>query len=498
MQDISDSNDEDINKNTTTTTNNSSTNIQSNLTPLSSRRRRTPTVTTPPNTKQKGGYPKEEQDEEFDEDVDIEEEEEEEDISSEPSEDDDDDEDYDDGSKGKRKSKKQKQQEEEEEQQAAAVAAATSNRNIIFDENGNELYEDEGDDEGDEEEDEEEDEEMDEEEDEEDEEEEDEEEEEGLDSSDSSDVEDATLLDQSQQTQQTQQQQQLLLLQQTQQQTQQQQQLQQNQHQIQDGDKLFQSGDPGDDFLIPIRLDIQSSVYKIGDYLLWNLNERDISPEYYSKRLCIELDYPEWFEFMITNSIANQIIYGKSIIKEFRKILPKLKQIFKECIVTISLDLNVNGLYLKDRFEWDIIGPNLPESFAKSISMDLGLSREFENIIVYSIREQIQTHYSQITQQYNLNPNGFRYYSSMRNQPIHHDQILRNDYQLTYFTPTISYRQPPKVGGYDPPTAYFIQQNHLRQQTLQQQQQLKYQLRTSTIQQQQQQQHQQHPQQFVR
>ncbi|EAL67835.2 CHE group protein [Dictyostelium discoideum AX4] len=496
MQDISDSNDEDINKNnTTTTTTTSSTNIQSNLTPLSSRRRRTPTVTTPP-TKQKGGYPKEEQDEEFDEDVDIEEEEEEEDISSEPSEDDDDDEDYDDGgSKRKRKSKKQKQQEEEEEAAVAAASAATSNRNIIFDENGNEIYEDEGDDEGDEEEDEEEDEEMDEEgdeeEDEEDDEDEGEERLEDLDSSDSSDVEDTTLLDQSQQTQQTQHQQlqQQLLLQQTQQQ------LQQHHHQIQDGDKLFQSGDPGDDFLIPIRLDIQSSVYKIGDYLLWNLNERDISPEYYSKRLCIELDYPEWFEFMITNSIANQIIYGKSIIKEFRKILPKLKQIFKECIVTISLDLNVNGLYLKDRFEWDIIGPNLPESFAKSISMDLGLSREFENIIVYSIREQIQTHYSQITQQYNLNPNGFRYYSSMRNQPIHHDQILRNDYQLTYFTPTISYRQPPKVGGYDPPTAYFIQQNHLRQQTLQQQQQLKYQLRTSTIQQQQ---HQQHPQQFVR
>ncbi|KAM9989677.1 hypothetical protein ACTFIY_005732 [Dictyostelium cf. discoideum] len=491
MQDISDSNDEDINNNTTatttTTTTTSSNNIHSNLTPLSSRRRRIPTVTTPPSNKQKGGYPKEEQDEEFDEDVDIEEEEEEEDISSEPSEDDDDDEDYDDGgSKSKRKSKKQKQQEEEEEAAAVAAAASASNQNIIYDENGNEIYEDEGDDEGDEEEDEEEDEEMDEEEDEE------EEEEDGLedlDSSDSSDVEDATLLEQAQQTQQTQQQ-----LQQTQQQ------LQQHHHhhhhlQIQDGDKLFQSGDPGDDFLIPIRLDIQSSVYKIGDYLLWNLNECDITPEYYSKRLCIELDYPEWFEFMITNSIANQIIYGKSIIKEFRKILPKLKQIFKECIVTISLDLNVNGLYLKDRFEWDIIGPNLPESFAKSISMDLGLSREFENIIVYSIREQIQTHYSQITQQYNLNPNGFRYYSSMRNQPIHHDQILRNDYQLTYFTPTISYRQPPKVGGYDPPTAYFIQQNHLRQQTLQQQQQLKYQLRTSTIQQQQ---HQQHPQQFVR
>ncbi|KAN0011941.1 hypothetical protein ACTFIU_000160 [Dictyostelium citrinum] len=474
MQDISDSNDEDINKNTTTTT--ISTNTQSSLTPLSSRRRRIPTVSTPP--KRKGGYPKEEDDEEDDEDVDIEEEEEEEeeeDISSEPSEDDDD-EDYDDGSsKRKRNTKRQKQEEE--------AAAAANNQNITYDENGNEIYEDEGDDEGDEEEEEEE-------EDEEglEEEEMDDEGLEDLDSSDSSDVEDTTPLDPSS------------MIQQTQQQIQQQQLLQQQQaqqlQQPQDSDQLFQTGDPGDDFLIPIRLDIQSSVYKIGDYLLWNLNERDITPEYYSKRLCIELDYPEWFEFMITNSIANQIIYGKSIIKEFRKILPKLKQIFKECIVTISLDLNVNGLYLKDRFEWDIIGPNLPESFAKSISMDLGLSREFENIIVYSIREQIQTHYSQITQQYNLNPNGFRYYSSMRNQPIHHDQILRNDYQLTYFTPTISYRQPPKVGGYDPPTAYFIQQNHLRQQTLQQQQQLKYQLRTSTIQQQHQQQ--QYPQQFVR
>ncbi|KAK5582629.1 hypothetical protein RB653_004214 [Dictyostelium firmibasis] len=467
MQDISDSNDEDINNPTNTTT-------SSNLTPLSSRRRRVPTVSTLP--KQIGGYPKEEEGDD-DEDVDIEEEdmeEEEEDMEEESPSEDDDDEDYDDGSsKRKRKTKKQK-----EEEERAAVAA--SNQIITYDENGNEIYEDEGDDEGDEEE-EEEDEEEEEEDMEEEMEEEEEEELEDLDSSDSSDVEDITPSS-LQQSQQSQQQSQPLQIPQLQPQ---QQQLQQQPH---DGDLLFQTGDPGDDFLIPIRLDIQSSVYKIGDYLLWNLNERDITPEYYSKRLCIELDYPEWFEFMITNSIANQIIYGKAIIKEFRKVLPKLKQIFKECIVTISLDLNVNGLYLKDRFEWDIIGPNLPESFAKSISMDLGLSREFENIIVYSIREQIQTHYGQITQQYNLNPNGFRYYSSMRNQPIHHDQILRNDYQLTYFTPTISYRQPPKVGGYDPPTAYFIQQNHLRQQTLQQQQQLKYQLRTSTIQQQHQQQ----------
>ncbi|EGC30009.1 hypothetical protein DICPUDRAFT_84008 [Dictyostelium purpureum] len=368
------------------------------------------------------GYPKE-QDEEDDEEIDIGDDEFD-DEDEDNDEDDDDDEDYDDGSSKKRTKKQQKEQDELDalESKIKYDEHGEPNLDVIEEEI---FMEDEG-------------------------EEEEEEEEEEIDEiSDSEDDSDEEMEHQKQKE------------------AEQKQYSQGNQGEV---DTIFQTGDPGDDYLIPIRLDLQHGLFKFHDYLLWNLNEKNITPEYYAKRLCIELDYPEWFEALITNGIVVQVNNGKNIIREFRKILPKLKQILSECIITINLDLNVNGLYLKDRFEWDILGPNLPESFAKSISMDFGLSREFENIIVYSIREQLQTHYHQITYQFSL-PN-FTYYTPMKTGVIHAEQVLRSEYQLSFFTPNVSYRQPP-LKAHDPNTAYFNQQNHLRQQQQFQQSQIK-------------------------
>ncbi|KAF2073313.1 hypothetical protein CYY_005366 [Polysphondylium violaceum] len=253
--------------------------------------------------------------------------------------------------------------------------------------------------------------------------------------------------------------------------------------------EIFKRNDPSDDYYIPIKLDIQSGVYKLGDYLLWNLNEQEITPEHYSKRLCIELDYPEWFEGLITNYINLAINHHRNIILEFRKNLPLLKQEIKECIVTIQIDLNVNQLYLKDQFEWDILGPNSPEIFARSLALDFGLPREFEGLIAYSIREQIQLHYYYLNDHFKNNGR-FLGYANMRSQTLSHDQLVRNDYQTQLFTPSVSYRQPSKNQQSNHPLqAYLMQQTQLKNQQHQIQLQQIQQHQQQHLQQQQQQLH---------
>ncbi len=75
----------------------------------------------------------------------------------------------------------------------------------------------------------------------------------------------------------------------------------------------------------------------------------------------------------------------------------------------IELDVRIENVCLKDRFEWDINNPeNIPEvknffikiSFLKNFSKEfalhlcneLGLNQDFVALVAYSIREQIQYH----------------------------------------------------------------------------------------------------------
>lgn len=44
----------------------------------------------------------------------------------------------------------------------------------------------------------------------------------------------------------------------------------------------------------------------------------------------------------------------------------------------IELDIRINNIQLKDRFEWDINDPNnSPEAFAWSLADEMGLNEEF-------------------------------------------------------------------------------------------------------------------------
>ncbi|CAO3613901.1 unnamed protein product [Mucor fragilis] len=56
----------------------------------------------------------------------------------------------------------------------------------------------------------------------------------------------------------------------------------------------------------------------------------------------------------------------------------------------IQLDIIVGNRILNDQFEWDITcEKNSPESFAETMTIDLGLGGEFKTAIAHAIREQV-------------------------------------------------------------------------------------------------------------
>ena len=62
----------------------------------------------------------------------------------------------------------------------------------------------------------------------------------------------------------------------------------------------------------------------------------------------------------------------------------------EECIKTIELDVRIDNICLRDRFEWDISEPeNSPEDFGELLCNELGLNSEFATQIAHQIREQV-------------------------------------------------------------------------------------------------------------
>eukprot|EP01133_Synstelium_polycarpum_P003718 gene3718-4286_t len=180
-----------------------------------------------------------------------------------------------------------------------------------------------------------------------------------------------------------------------------------------------------EDYLIPVKVIVVNGIYKLHDSLLWNLSEEQITPEQYAKNLCTELDYPEWFETLVASTINNQIITHREIMRKLDELLPSLGS---ELLVPVFLDLTVNGLNLKDQFDWDLLSSNSVEAFARSLCLDLGLSREFENAISFVIREQIQYYYQQLT----LNPQRFP-----NRPPIQKTHVIRNEFELPLWSPFV-------------------------------------------------------------
>eukprot|EP01017_Pseudomicrothorax_dubius_P026902 TRINITY_DN3041_c0_g1_i3.p1 TRINITY_DN3041_c0_g1~~TRINITY_DN3041_c0_g1_i3.p1 ORF type:complete len:257 (+),score=52.02 TRINITY_DN3041_c0_g1_i3:346-1116(+) len=131
--------------------------------------------------------------------------------------------------------------------------------------------------------------------------------------------------------------------------------------------------------LIPIRIDIEIEGRRFRENILWNIDEPYLTPENFAKIIAEENNLPPAFE----HEIASVIRRGIAI---YRPYFPQSIELYR----VIELDIRIDNISLKDRFEWDINDPNNnPEEFAYHLCSELGLNAEFAVQIAHSIREQI-------------------------------------------------------------------------------------------------------------
>lgn len=115
---------------------------------------------------------------------------------------------------------------------------------------------------------------------------------------------------------------------------------------------------------------------KFKEQILWNIHESQISAELFAKITAEENELPQFMEHEIAFAIKKQILSSKQ---------DKIEIIdSKECIKTIDIDIRIQDVHYKDKFQWDILDQTqVPEvrlfiqQFAYILCEDLGLSLMF-------------------------------------------------------------------------------------------------------------------------
>ena len=99
--------------------------------------------------------------------------------------------------------------------------------------------------------------------------------------------------------------------------------------------------------LIPIHLELELDGKKYKEMFCWNVNEPYFTPEEFVKLLISENTLLGPFENQIIETI-------KKAISHHRTHKPKPE----ECLKILELDIKIDNICLKDRFEWDINDPD--------------------------------------------------------------------------------------------------------------------------------------------
>lgn len=152
---------------------------------------------------------------------------------------------------------------------------------------------------------------------------------------------------------------------------------------------------------------------KYKDLVLWNVNEPYFSPEQFAKLVAEENN--------LSTPLENEICrYSRlsSIIKKAVSSHEAVENIKEECIRIIEIDVRIDSICLKDRFEWDVSeSENSPEDFAELLCNELGLNSEFATQIAHQIREQVPAAHQIIM---------YKKYSAETPEINYTDQITRN------------------------------------------------------------------------
>ncbi|GAA5948089.1 hypothetical protein JCM3765_007104 [Sporobolomyces pararoseus] len=143
--------------------------------------------------------------------------------------------------------------------------------------------------------------------------------------------------------------------------------------------------------LIPIQLDLDYRTFKIRDSFLWNIHEKFITPEMFSKTFCqdLELGFQEQQE--VSKQIQEQIEEQIAIAEiGFTSLEEESLLIEKDLRVIINLDVQIGTLHLKDRIEWDLTCSLItPELFSQTLIQDLSLPTSAGPIISTALHEEL-------------------------------------------------------------------------------------------------------------
>lgn len=111
-------------------------------------------------------------------------------------------------------------------------------------------------------------------------------------------------------------------------------------------------------------------------------------------------NYPRYSQISRSKKVSVDEFYVANLRRR-RKDLDVLEKMKLHAVnerILIKLDIAVAGVSLKDQFEWDPSNPiEWSDLFARNMCLDVGLPREFEQIISHEIRKQVETYFNLAT-----------------------------------------------------------------------------------------------------
>lgn len=157
-----------------------------------------------------------------------------------------------------------------------------------------------------------------------------------------------------------------------------------------------------DEVLVPIRLNLEYSNFRISDFFLWNLNEKVLTPEMFAVALCHDLDLPidhaalgsapvhnsvtssanSKLSSSLSTSYVNQI--ASTINSQIHEYTTFANVKLPEEVgfhVIINLSVNLNKQLYEDKFEWDLGNGTRSSSYIHdgSLSSSVGNTDELSN-----------------------------------------------------------------------------------------------------------------------
>ncbi|UZJ51965.1 hypothetical protein CBS101457_001285 [Exobasidium rhododendri] len=197
------------------------------------------------------------------------------------------------------------------------------------------------------------------------------------------------------------------------------------------------------EFLIPIRIELETESHRVKDVFSWNMREHIIKPKDFARVFVRDLDLPpDPYTSLVEQAIIDQIKLAEQSGIDLVDIGPaaggpfasrkdakrkrdarswdwgirrrrekvreddalelkaarwdtegKFGDFEDDIRVIIDYDVQIYKHHLRDRLEWDLCSPLTPDAFAAQLAKDLCLSGEALPIISNAVREQLLYHH---------------------------------------------------------------------------------------------------------